>query len=77
MVIAASGGSGNDFADPLSFYSLLRLDGSFDDSGTRPRGAQPEAFGSPSLDIYPGGFGYRFGAKAGVTVPGLMPPSPC
>ncbi len=75
MVIAAPGGSGNDFSDPLSFYSLLKLDGSFDDSGTRPRSAQPEAFGSPSLDTYSSGFGYRFGSKAGVSIPGLMPPS--
>jgi hypothetical protein len=75
MVIAAAYGSGNDFADSLSFYSLLKFDGSFDDSGTRPRNAQPESFGSPSLDIYPSGFGYRFGAQAGVRLPGLMPPS--
>jgi hypothetical protein len=75
MVIAAAGGSGNDFADPLSFYSLLKLDGSFDDSGTRPRSSQPEAFGAPSLDVYPSGFGYRFGASAGLRIPGLMPPS--
>jgi hypothetical protein len=75
MVIEAAVGSGNDFADPLSFYSLLKLDGSFEDSGTRPRSAQPESFGSPSLDVYPGGFGYRFGSDAGVVVPGLMPPS--
>jgi hypothetical protein len=79
MVIAAAGGSaggsGNDFADPLAFYSLLKLDGSFEDSGTRPRSAQPEVIGSPILDAYSGGFGYRFGTGSGVSVPGLMPPS--
>jgi hypothetical protein len=75
MVIAAPGGSGNDFADPLAFYSLLRLDGSFDDIGTRPRSIQPDSFGSPLLDTYSSGFGYRFGPSAGVNIPGLMPPS--
>lgn len=75
MVIAAPGGSGNDFANPLAFYSLLRLDGSFDDIGTRPRTLQPKSFGSPSLDTYSSGFGYRFGDSAGVVVAGLMPPS--
>ncbi len=74
MVIAPAGGSGNDFADPLAFYSLLRFDGSFDDVGTRPRTAQPEAFGSPVLDTYSSGFGYRFGPSSGVRIPGLMPP---
>jgi len=74
MVIATPGGSVNDFADPMAFYSLLKLDGSFDDVGTRPRSVQPEAFGSPALDTYSSGFGYRFGPSAGVRVPGLMPP---
>jgi hypothetical protein len=74
MVIAPPGGSGNDFADPLAFYSLLRLDGTFDDVGTRPRIIQPESFGSPSLDTYSSGFGYRFGPSSGVRIPGLMPP---
>jgi len=75
MAIAASGGSGDDFADSLSYLSLLRLDGDFSDAGTRPRTAQPEAFGSPRLDVYASGFGYRLGAQAGVRIPGLMPPS--
>jgi hypothetical protein len=75
MVIAASGGSGNDFADALSFYSLLKLEGSFEDSGTRPRNDQPKSFGSPSLDTYDSGFGYRFDDSAGVKIAGLMPPS--
>jgi hypothetical protein len=75
MVIAAQGGSGNDFADPLAFYSLLKFDGSFDDLGTRLRSAQPESFGSPLLDTYSSGFGYRFGSLSGVRIPGLMPPS--
>ncbi len=74
MVIAPPGGSGNDFVDSLSFYSLLRLDGALDDVGTRPRSAQPQAIGSPALDTYSSGFGYRFGPKAGVRIPGLMPP---
>ena len=69
MVISAPGGSGNDFADPLAFYSLLRFDGSFDDIGTRPRSLQPKSFGSPALDTYSSGFGYRFGDTAGVVVP--------
>jgi hypothetical protein len=75
MVIAPAGGSGNDFADPMAFYSLLKLDGSFDDSGTRPRANQPVGFGSPVLDTYASGFGYRFGPTSGVRIPGLMPPS--
>jgi hypothetical protein len=75
MVIPATGGNGSDFADPLAFYSLLKLNGSFDDSGTRPRSVQPRAFGSPALDIYSSGFGYRLGARSGVAIPGLMPPS--
>jgi len=75
MVIGAAGDGGNDFADPLAFYSLLKLDGSFDDSGTRPVSAQGSPFGSPALDTYPGGFGYRFGPGSGLSVPGLMPPS--
>jgi hypothetical protein len=75
MVITASDGSGNDFADPLAFYSLLKLDGSFEDSGTRPRTSQPQSFGSPSLDTYASGFGYRFNSKAGVRIAGLMPPA--
>jgi hypothetical protein len=74
MVIAAPGGTGDDFADPQAFYSLLRFDGSFDDTGTRPRTVQPESFGSPALDTYSSGFGYRFGPSSGVRVPGLMPP---
>jgi hypothetical protein len=75
MVISAPGGSGNDFADPLAFYSLLKLKGSFEDSGTRSKSSAPASFGSPALEAYPGGFGYRFGPSAGVEVPGLMPPS--
>jgi len=75
MVISVPGGSGNDFADPLSFYSLLKFNGSFEDSGTRPMTAQPASFGSPTLDTYSSGFGYDFGSSSGVTIPGLMPPS--
>lgn len=75
MAIANPAGSGDDFADPLSFFSLLRLDGDFSDAGTRPRSVGPEAFGSPQLDVYAGGFGYRFGQDAGVRIPGLMPPA--
>ena len=75
MVIAPPGGSGNDFANPLAFYSLLRFDGSFDDAGTRPRIIQPQGFGPPALDTYASGFGYRFGPTAGVRIPGLMPPT--
>jgi hypothetical protein len=75
MAIATPGGSGDDFADPLAFLSLLRLDGDFADSGTRPRIVQPEAFGSPRLGVYASGFGYRLGASAGVRIPGLMPPA--
>jgi hypothetical protein len=74
MVIGAAGVSGNDFSDPLAFYSLLKLDGSFEDSGTRPRTEEPRSFGAPSLDIFPAGFGYRFDSASGVSVPGLMPP---
>ncbi len=75
MAIANPAGSGDDFADSLSFLSLLRLDGDFADAGTRPRIAQPEAFGSPELDVYASGFGYRFGPASGVLVPELMPPA--
>ena len=74
MVMNPAGGSGDDFGDPSAFYSLLRLDGSLADSGTRARSAQPEVSGTPSLEAYPGGFGYRFGPSAGVKVTGLMPP---
>ncbi len=74
MAIANPAGSGDDFADSLSFLSLLRLDGDFSDAGTRPRTAHPGAFGSPALDVYPTGFGYRLGADSGVWIPGLMPP---
>jgi hypothetical protein len=75
MVISPPGGSGDDFADPLAFFALLRLDGTFDDAGTRPRTVQPQGFGSPVLDTYSSGFGYRFDESSGVHVPGLMPPS--
>jgi hypothetical protein len=75
MVIKPRGESGDDFADPLAFYSMLRLKGSFDDVGTRPRAEQPSAFGSPEIDTYSDGFGYRFGPASGVRIPGLMPPS--
>ena len=75
MAIGVAGGGGNDFADPLSFYSLLKLKGSFEDSGTRPSTAQPASFGSPTLDTYSSGFGYDFGSGSGVTIPALMPPS--
>ena len=74
MVIATPGGSGNDFADPLAFFSLFKLDGNFEDSGTRRRIAPPESFGSPVLDTYSSGFGYRFGPSSGLRIPGLMPP---
>jgi len=75
MVRMPSGGSTDEFADPLRFYSLLRLSGNFDDLGTRPRTAQPTAQGAPRLDVYSGGFGYRFGPTAGVSIPGLLPPA--
>jgi hypothetical protein len=75
MAIAPTGGSSNDFSESLGFYSLLLFDGSFEDSGTRSRTVQPEAFGSPTLDTYAGGFGYRFGNSSGVRLPGLMPPA--
>jgi hypothetical protein len=75
MVIAASGGSGNDFADPSAFYSLLRLKGSFADTGTRTKASQSAAFGSPAIDTYSSGFGYAFDDSSGVSLPGLMPPA--
>jgi hypothetical protein len=74
MVIGTAGAGGGDFSDPLAFYSLLKLDGSFEDSGTRPRTEEPRSFGSPALDVFPSGFGYRFDSTSGVSVPGLMPP---
>jgi len=74
IVKSAPGGNADDFADPLRFHSLLKLDGNFEDSGVRQRNAAPQAFGSPALDVYPGGFGFRFSSQAGVRLPGLMPP---
>lgn len=74
-VIGSAGAGGNVFTEPLAFYSLLKFDGSFDDVGTRPRKVQPESFGSPALDTYSSGFGYRFDQSSGVRIPGLMPPS--
>ncbi|MDP3176878.1 MAG: hypothetical protein Q8M76_03170 [Spirochaetaceae bacterium] len=74
IVKSAPGGNADDFADPLRFHSLLKLDGGFEDSGVRQRSAAPLAFGYPALDVYPGGFGFRFSSQAGVRLPGLMPP---
>lgn len=74
-MVKASVGGEDEFADPLQFLSLLRFEGNFDDSGTRVRSAPPSALGSPRLDVYPGGFGYRFGKTSGISLPGLMPPS--
>ncbi len=76
MVKASPGGTTDEFADPLAYLSLLKLDGSFEDSGVRSRESPPTAFGSPALDVYAGGFGYRLGEEAGIRVPGLMPPAP-
>jgi hypothetical protein len=75
MVKASPGGSADEFADPLSYLSLLRLDGTFDDMGVRSRESQPVPFGKPRIDVYSGGFGYRFGEGAGIQIPGLMPPA--
>jgi hypothetical protein len=74
-MVKAKAGVEDEFADPMLFSSLLRLDGNFDDIGTRARSAAPSPSGTPRLDVYPGGFGYRFGEKAGLNLPGLMPPS--
>ena len=75
MVKEASAAAADEFDDALSFLSLLRLDGSFDDEGVRARFEAPLPFGSPVLDVYPGGFGYSFGPEAGISLPGLMPPA--
>ena len=75
MVRMPPGGSADEFSDSLRFYSLLRLSGNFEDSGTRMRSAQPTPFGVPQLDVYSGGFGYSFGPTAGLQLPGLLPPS--
>ncbi|HET7839240.1 MAG TPA: hypothetical protein VFL04_05740 [Rectinemataceae bacterium] len=74
-MVKASGGGEDEFADATLFSSLLRFEGNLDDAGRRARSAPPSALGTPRLDVYPGGFGYRFGATAGVNLPGLMPPS--
>jgi len=75
IVKATPGGSADEFSDPLAFYSLLRLDGGFDDIGVRSREVQPAAFGSPAIDVFAGGFGYRLGEESGIRIPGLMPPA--
>ncbi|HOX30926.1 MAG TPA: hypothetical protein PLB91_01275 [Spirochaetales bacterium] len=75
MVKEASAAAADEFDDALSFLSLLRLDGSFDDAGVRARLKAPVPLGSPLLDVYPGGFGYSFGPDAGLSLPGLMPPA--
>jgi len=75
MVKATPGGSTDEFADPLAYLSLLRLDGSFEDLGLRSRESPPQPFGEPRIDVYPGGFGYRFSDEAGIQLPGLMPPA--
>jgi hypothetical protein len=75
MVRMPAGGSTDEFSAPLRFYSLLRFSGNFDDTGTRLRASQPSELGSPRMDVYSGGFGYRFGATAGLRIPGLLPPS--
>ena len=74
MVRTPAGGSTDEFADPLDFYSLFRFSGSFDDSGTRARSAQAQPIGQPQLDVYAGGFGYRFGPASGLSIPDLLPP---
>jgi hypothetical protein len=75
IVKGSLGGASDEFADALRFSSLLRFNGSFEDAGTRTRSSQPEAFGKPALELYPDGFGYRFGSGTGVRIDGLLPPA--
>ncbi len=65
----------DEYSDPTSFLSRFAFDGSFEESGSRLIEERPLAFGSPRLEVYSGGFGYRLGPAAGLSAPGAVPPS--
>lgn len=50
----------------LDTWSLLTLDGTFEDSGPRPDFQAPAALGSPYLESYGAGFGFALGGGSGV-----------
>ena len=64
-----------EFSDSSRFVSHLAFDGDFLDTGTRPQTDRPNAYGTPALDIFPGGFGYALGEAAYVEIPGAAPPT--
>jgi hypothetical protein len=63
------------FRSSSIFTSHIDFDGDFEDSGFRNQSQKPSAFGSPQLASYSSGFGYRLGLNAGLSLPGLVPPS--
>jgi hypothetical protein len=64
----------DEYADGSRLLSHLAFAGDFTDTGSRVQAEAPSAFGKPALEVFPGGFGYRFDESAGVNLPGAIPP---
>lgn len=62
------------FAKKEGLISHLAFEEDLADTGSRLQAEKPRVFGSPALDLFAGGFGYRLDAVSGVSLPGLLPP---
>jgi hypothetical protein len=65
LPVSAKSGRPNIFAD-LDSWSILPLDGSFEDQGPRPGSSEPRVAGKPFLETYASGFGYVFENGSGI-----------
>jgi hypothetical protein len=59
------------FANAARYHSLFAFEGDLADSGARTQAVAPVIFGTPFLEAYPEGFGYRLGSESGIHVPRL------
>jgi hypothetical protein len=75
VVAASATATADEYADPSRLVSHFAFEGDFSDSGTRAQAGKPQSFGLPSIEAYPGGFGYHFDGNSGLTAPGALPKS--
>lgn len=74
MVSSDAALPGDEFSSVDNLAIHLAFASDLSDSGTRAQAAKPSVTGKPSLESYPGGFGYRLGPEARILLPGASPP---
>lgn len=74
MVSSDAALPGDEFSSVDNLVIHLAFGADLSDSGTRAQATKPSVTGKPSLESYPGGFGYRLGSEARILLPGASPP---